>query len=121
MPPSGHAAARLALRLETAGLQQAGLVVQDVGNLGAEIVDEILETVVEHVSNHGHAAAHPLAAAAEFRMAELGHAALSVEDGDEHVGGCVGTDTVARGKIADYLLTGGCEVLHGENPDEGRR
>jgi hypothetical protein len=76
-----------------------------VGELVAECVDPALERGVEHVAEHQHAALHPLARAAEFRVAELGHAAVAVEHGDQHVGDCILAEAVTAGDIVDDLPT----------------
>jgi hypothetical protein len=42
-----------------------------LGQFAQQAADAPLEVVVEHVTDHHHAAAHPLAHAAELRVAEL--------------------------------------------------
>ncbi|MDM0078504.1 hypothetical protein QTH90_29135 [Variovorax sp. J2P1-59] len=60
--------------------------------------------MVEHVTDHEHAAAHPLSAAAERRMAELGHAALAERDGLPHHLGSLELKTMATSDVSQSLL-----------------
>jgi hypothetical protein len=46
----------------------------NIGQLGAERTDPAFQVVVEHIADHDHAAARPLAHAAQIRMVELRHA-----------------------------------------------
>lgn len=107
----------LALRLETAGAQQAGLTGEEVADVPAQGVHSAFEEIVEHVADHDHAALHPLAGATEFPMTELGHAAVAIEDGEKHVSDGIDAKAVLVCQIVDDLLTLGRELLHS---DRGR-
>ncbi len=88
------------------------MVGEQVGEFVAECVDPALQRGVEHVAEHQHAALHPLARAAEFRVAELGHAAVAVEHGDQHVDDCILAEAVTQGDVLDDLLALRCKLLH---------
>ena len=63
----------LALRLRWWRRRERASITQEA-QFDAERVDPGLESVVEHVADHDHAAARPLAHAAELGVAELGSA-----------------------------------------------
>jgi hypothetical protein len=75
-------------------------------------VDLRLEAVVEHVADHGHAAQHPLAAAAQLLVVELRHRAVAVHQGLQQRHYRVGTDCVALRQLIDFLLALVSQSLH---------
>ncbi len=91
--------------------QEHLVVGQRVGEFVAEVIDRRFQAVVEHVSHHGHAAAHPLAAA-EFRAAKLRHRAAAVVHGDQHAHRRVVAEIVTAGDVVDDVFPRGCEWLH---------
>ena len=93
--------------------KQARLVGAQARQLGAQVVDPALEVVVEHVTNHGHAALHPLAGATEFVMAELGHAAIAVDHGREHALHRIEAKAVALGDVLNGVDANRGELSHG--------
>jgi len=103
----------LALALKAAGADHIGLAGHQAGQFGAQVINTALEVVVEHVADHRHAALHPLAGAAEFGVAELGHAAVAVDDGLQHRQHGVKAKAVALGHVLDGLLACGGKLWHG--------
>ena len=103
-------AAALALRLETAAVNQVGLAGHEVGKVVTEALDPAFQGVVEQIGQHGHAARHPLARTAEFGVIELRHAAVTMDHGVEHVQNGGRTEAIPLGQIVDRLLAGGKEV-----------
>ena len=94
----------LALGPEAAAAQQSGLTGEDPGELRTEGIDAALQSIVEHVAEHQHAALHPLAGAAKLGVVELGRGAITVAYGKQHVGHGILAEVVTLGKIIDNLL-----------------
>ncbi|CAK0770091.1 hypothetical protein CCP4SC76_5280004 [Gammaproteobacteria bacterium] len=57
--------------------------------------------MIEHIPEHHHAALHLLAGTGEFGMIKLGHGAVAMDQGKQHVGDCIGAETVAKGQVID--------------------
>jgi hypothetical protein len=68
--------------------------------------------LVEHVADHNHAALAPLAHAAQFGMAELGHDALACHERTKQRPDGVCAHAMALGNVLDDLLPFGREFLH---------
>lgn len=92
---------------------------QRIGKLRAQIVHGVFQAVIKNVPHHGHAAAHPLAAA-EFRAAELRHATSAAVDGEQHLQSGIGTEAVTLRDIADQILSCGSKGLHDFRKDSAR-
>lgn len=89
------------------------VVGEKIGKLAAEVVHGVFKPVVEHIADHGHAAAHPLATA-EFGATELSHRAAAVVHADKHANGGIIAEIVAAGDVADEIFALGSELMHGE-------
>ena len=102
----------LGLGLTAAGGEIRGLVGDDAGQFVAQPVNGGLQGIVEHVPDHGHAALHPLAWAAEVRVLELGQAPPPSDQCVQHVAHGFGADAVAIRQIFDQSLSLGRELAH---------
>jgi len=85
---------------------------QYIGEFIAQVVDGHFQAVVEHVADHRHAAAHPLATAAQLRAIELRHAATAIIHSDQHLDDGVLTEVIATRDVANDVLAGAGELLH---------
>jgi hypothetical protein len=74
----------LGLRLETARGDQIGLTCDQARELMTEPINPTFEDVVKHVGYHDHPARHPLPGTPEFRVIELRHAGVPIDDRLEH-------------------------------------
>src|SRR6516225_4693640 len=68
------------------------------------------EAIVEHVADHGHSAAHPLAVAAQFRMIKLGQRAASRCHCKEESPHGVDADAIALRQVLYRLVAPWCEL-----------
>jgi diacylglycerol kinase len=98
--------APLALRLKAAAGDKIRLISRQPRKLPAERINPALERVVEHIGDHDHPAAHPLAGAAEVWMVELRHAAVTVDHRLQHAQHGIGTEAVPLGQVINHLLAG---------------
>ena len=83
-----------------------------IGNVVADAINPILRLVVEQVADHCHATSHPLARAAEFRVTELRHRAITIVDSDQHMRGSIGRHLVSLGQVLNQLLAVVGEIAH---------
>ena len=86
------------------GRRKEGLACQEARKLRAQPVDLGLEAEVEHVPDHGHAALHPLPAAAELLVIKLRHRAVTVYESLQQRHDRVGAYRVALRQAVDSLL-----------------
>ena len=102
---------RLSLRLAR-GSSEPGLVAHERGQLRAERVDTVFQGVIEHVPDHDHSTLGPLARAAQFGVAELGHGAVA--DGERAQEGKHGitADAVALRQFVDHSAAFGGQFHH---------
>ena len=88
------------------------MIAQFIGDVVTNAVDFVFKLVIEQVADHRHAAAHPLATSTKFRMIELGHGAIAILDGNQHVGRSVSRNAVTHGQILNELDSGIREHRH---------
>jgi hypothetical protein len=60
--------------------------------------------VIEHITEHHHAASHPLTRTAKIWMTELRHAAIAIKNGEHHVRHRIVAKAVPLGKVVHDLL-----------------
>ncbi len=68
------------------------------------MIDSAFQLMVEQIANHRHAATHPLASTAKLGMTELGHRAIAVVEGHQHVCNCVRRQLVLLRKVVNYCV-----------------
>jgi hypothetical protein len=85
--------------------EQARLGCHQVRQLAAEILNRGLHRRVDHIADSGRAAAHPLAAAAEFGHIELSRGAAALGHGVEHRLHGIGANLVLLRELRDDLFT----------------
>jgi hypothetical protein len=76
-----------------------------VGNVIAQIINLTFQLVIEKVTHHCHPAPHPLARSAKLGMAELGHGAIAVVDGYQHVSHRIGGEAMSLGEVLNQLIS----------------
>src|SRR5262249_52950196 len=89
---------------------------EERGELCTQLIDRRLESLIEHITHHDHAAPHPLPLPTQFPVVELGHRAIAVHQGVEQGQYRISTDTIALGEFCDFLLSFRSKLLHTRHP-----